>query len=284
MADADFLVSSDPKLIPNSKYIQFFCRYIEERQFTELEELLLKICGLQEHSSFEVTCDDLVDFDPSLGYSIIHHPKLLIPLFNEGLMLAQHNLCSHPDFAKQHGRKGTTKKHCHIRITSLPPTDYLNKSTISDIRADDIDSLIQISGKVVRTGAVRMLEVSKTFECQHHRCQHRFDILADPERDNMFIFPKSCPRIFVDENNNNDSQNNTQNNLQNSSNRSNSDRKCQSTNVRELEGCKVCVDYQELKIQDSFERVTLGSIPRSIVVILESDLVDKFNAGSFFLN
>jgi DNA helicase MCM9 len=60
---------------------------------------------------------------------------------------------------------------------------------------------------------------------------------------------------------------------------SNGGKQCQSTNLRELEGYRVCVDYQELKIQDSFERVSLGSIPRSIVVILEADLVDKFNAG-----
>ena len=104
-----------------------------------------------------------------------------------------------------------------------------------------------------------MLEISKKYECQNPRCNYRFTILADPEQDNMLPQPRSCPCPNTDA--------------------SGAAKKCHSTNLRELEGFRVCVDYQELKIQDSFERVSLGSIPRSIVVILEADLVDKYNAG-----
>ena len=43
--------------------------------------------------------------------------------------------------------------------------------------------------------------------------------------------------------------------------------------------CRECMDYQEIKIQDSTEKLSLGSVPRSIVVILETDLVDRFNPG-----
>lgn len=39
------------------------------------------------------------------------------------------------------------------------------------------------------------------------------------------------------------------------------------------------MDYQEIKIQDSTEKLPLGSVPRSIIVILESDLADRFNPG-----
>jgi DNA helicase MCM9 len=257
---ADFLLTSDPKSVTPAQYRKMLREFIEERLFNELEALVLKYSGPSEHFMFEVSCTELIDFDPSLGFNIIHFPKLLIPIFDEAIFEAQTNLCAHPALEAKNGRKGSVKMHCHIRIISLPPAEYLNKPNISDIRADDVDSLIQISGKVVRTGAVRMLEVSKKYECQNPRCQYRFNVLADPEQDNMLPQPRCCPSLGNETAGGNG-------------------KKCTSTNVRELEGHRVCVDYQELKIQDSFERVSLGSIPRSIIVILEADLVDKFNAG-----
>ena len=256
---AEFLLTSDPKSITPAQYRKLLRDFIEERLFCDLEGLVLRYSGPSEHTSFIVSCHDLIDFDPSLGYNVIHFPKLLLPIFDEAIFEAQTNICSHSSFEIKHGRKGSVKINCHIRIVSLPPAEYLNKPTISDIRADDVESLIQISGKVVRTGAVRMLETSKKYECQNPRCMYRFTILADPEQNNMLPQPRSCPCPSTDS--------------------SGVGKKCHSTNLRELEGYRVCVDYQELKIQDSFERVSLGSIPRSIAVILEADLVDKFNAG-----
>ena len=41
----------------------------------------------------------------------------------------------------------------------------------------------------------------------------------------------------------------------------------------------VCRDYQEVKIQESMQTLGMGSIPRSIVVVLEDDLVDTVKAG-----
>ena len=49
------------------------------------------------------------------------------------------------------------------------------------------------------------------------------------------------------------------------------------TNNRQ--GSRVCVDFQEIKVQDNLERLDLGSVPRSIIVFLKADLVDKFNPG-----
>ena len=162
---AEFLLTSDPKSITPAQYRKLLRDYIEDRLFSELESLVLRYAGPSEHTSIEVFCNDLIDFDPSLGFNVVHYPKLIIPIFDEAIFEAQTNLCSHPSFASKHGRKGSVKTNCHIRIMSLPPTEYLNKPTISDIRADDIESLIQISGKVVRTGVVRMLETSKKYEC-----------------------------------------------------------------------------------------------------------------------
>jgi DNA helicase MCM9 len=87
----------------------------------------------------------------------------------------------------------------------------------------------------------------------------------------MLPQPRSCPQKFINNNAANDNVNNA-NNDQNAF-------KCNSNNLREVEGSRVCVDYQEIKLQDHIERLTLGSVPRSILVILQAELVDKFNAG-----
>ncbi|CAI9599069.1 unnamed protein product, partial [Staurois parvus] len=40
-----------------------------------------------------------------------------------------------------------------------------------------------------------------------------------------------------------------------------------------------CRDYQEIKIQEQVQRLSVGSIPRSMVVVLEDDLVDSCKSG-----
>lgn len=41
----------------------------------------------------------------------------------------------------------------------------------------------------------------------------------------------------------------------------------------------MCHDYQEIKIQESAQVMGVGSIPRSIPIILMDDLVDTVKAG-----
>lgn len=55
---------------------------------------------------------------------------------------------------------------------------------------------------------------------------------------------------------------------------------CAGAKFKPVEGVQpVCHDYQEIKIQESMQTLGMGSIPRSIVVVLEDDLVDTVKAG-----
>ncbi|RWW04511.1 hypothetical protein GW17_00032257, partial [Ensete ventricosum] len=54
---------------------------------------------------------------------------------------------------------------------------------------------------------------------------------------------------------------------------------CEGTYFVPIEDSKVCHDYQEIKIQESTQLLGVGSIPRSIPVILMNDLVDMVKAG-----
>lgn len=56
-------------------------------------------------------------------------------------------------------------------------------------------------------------------------------------------------------------------------------RKCASTTFAVEPSGHTCQDYQEIKIQEHVQRLSIGSIPRSIKVVLSNDLVDRCQAG-----
>jgi DNA replicative helicase MCM subunit Mcm2 (Cdc46/Mcm family) len=103
-----------------------------------------------------------------------------------------------------------------------------------------------------------MLEECKIYQCQNQRpkCGYTFSVLADPEQGYTLPQPKTCPRVLV------------VNGVK---------EYCKCTQLREIDN--VCVDYQEIKLQDKMENLSFGTMPRSILVSLEGDLVDKVNPG-----
>ena len=162
----------------------------------EVENLLLSSSQQKDQVPFPVFATELIDFDPSLGYTLLHFPRLLLPLFKDSLLDLQNCLHQHPAFERKHASKGRVKELCNIRVLNVPPLAELNKRTISDIRATDYNQFIQISGTVVRTGSVRVLEVSKQYQCCKPRYGHKFRVLADPEQNNMLPTPKYCPAVL----------------------------------------------------------------------------------------
>ncbi|KAG0000645.1 DNA helicase mcm9 [Entomortierella chlamydospora] len=102
-----------------------------------------------------------------------------------------------------------------------------------------------------------MLENSKKFQCG--TCKQRFEVLADVEQYNQVSPPSRCL---------------AKNNV----------RPCMGTKFQMIEtppgqmpeGCR---DYQEIKIQEQTNKLTMGTIPGSMVVILHDDLVDHAKSG-----
>lgn len=48
--------------------------------------------------------------------------------------------------------------------------------------------------------------------------------------------------------------------------------KCGSTKFDPIEQDKICIDYQELRVQEQFQFISSGKIPQSITVILEGNV------------
>lgn len=271
---AEILLNLDPRALSPDQYRSKFREFIEEYEFPQLQSLLLLICPSAQYHSFFINFQDLIHFDSALGFSVLHHPTLLVPILDEALSELQFSVYQHPAFEAKHKRKAQVKSNCHVRLVSIPSVSDLSKPTIGDIRSHDVSSMIQITGTVVRTGGVRMLELSKQYECMNPKCRYRFTVTADPEQDHMLPQPRTCPSKA--------DSSHTQfraNQRPNSATTEKKEFKCNSSNLREIEGSRICVDYQEIKVQDHIERLGLGSVPRSIVVILQADLVDKLNPG-----
>jgi DNA helicase MCM9 len=236
---AEELVGSDPRVISMDRYVGLFTEYLQTYEFSQISQIASRILSplpnnatflsssnsrFNEHVSIQVHSSDLIDFDSTLAFYVIHHPGLLLPLFERAAKQVYLAVVLVLSINSPRGSNVVPPHQSikfHVRITYLPPISELSKMTISDIRACDVSTLVQVTGTVVRTGGIRMLEESKTYECLNNKCRARFTVCADIEQDNMLAQPRVCV----------------------------AGNGCKSTNIVEVEGSRVCIDYQEIKLQ-----------------------------------
>lgn len=106
---------------------------------------------------------------------------------------------------------------------------------------------------MVRTGHVKLLEAERKLQCG--KCKHSFVIKADLEQRNEFPVPEKCPN-----------------------------KECKRTTRDKpkfalVDDSSVCKDFQDVRLQERVENIGVGAIPRSVLAILQDDLVDKLQAG-----
>ncbi|KAK8752353.1 hypothetical protein OTU49_005037 [Cherax quadricarinatus] len=142
------------------------------------------------------------------------------------------------------------KINIHARITGLPTCPELYRHAVP--RTCDVGHLLCVSGTVVRTTAGKMLEYQKEFICT--KCKHVFNVKADHDQYYHLNKPNRCPNPEA----------------------------CYSTNFSPLGASSPPMhtkDYQEIKIQEQVQKLVVGTIPRSLWVTLEDDLVDACKPG-----
>ncbi len=137
------------------------------------------------------------------------------------------------------------------RFTGLPITPWTFFERIPSVNS--LGRLVSIRGTVIRTGALKMQEFSKVWECT--RCKsrqstyvddHQFGIIPKPVNCNGHVDGTCCKNLKFNE-------------LQNSE--------------------SLHVDYQEVKIQELTSVLDIGAVPRSILILLRHELVDQCRAG-----
>ncbi|VEN59871.1 unnamed protein product [Callosobruchus maculatus] len=114
--------------------------------------------------------------------------------------------------------------------------------------SSDADKFLQISGTVMRVTAAKLLEYQRTYICV--KCKTSVLVQAEYDKNYVIKQPKKCLSCFGS-------------NL---------------VNFGELHN-ENCKDYQEIKIQEDVKRLGVGSIPDTIWVTLEDDLVDTCKPG-----
>lgn len=217
------------------------------KQLESVAERLPAILSLPDpslHYGININVMELLDSDSWIGEMCMNCPIDGLEMLDSALQLLQHD-------THEQSKKGVIKPFLHARLVGLPSCPELTKPNISCIRSGDVGKLVALRGTIIRTGGVKILEHSVEYECA--KCHHVVRVMSDIEQNNIIQVPTSCP------------------------NRPNG--KCKSTQFTPVEGSHFCRDYQELKLQEQVANLSVGSIPRSIIVVVQDDLVDSCQAG-----
>eukprot|EP00049_Salpingoeca_infusionum_P027022 m.29682 g.29682 ORF g.29682 m.29682 type:complete len:1174 (+) comp9194_c0_seq2:221-3742(+) len=216
---------------------------------SELVALLLNTAiAPHQHCSLSINCKDLIEDCLVVCQALFRNPEVVFAELDQVAVQAQQDmLLSHPL------RDQMSLKACiHIRVRDFADERYTRVP-----RAVQTGKLIEFKATVIRTSAVKMLEYAREFVCT--KCRHVFTCQARFEEHNTIPRPASCPNqldvdVFCDS------------------------RKFELLNDPQ-DNPRYCRDYQEIKVQEEVQQLDVGTIPRSIWVIMENDLVDACKAG-----
>jgi DNA replicative helicase MCM subunit Mcm2 (Cdc46/Mcm family) len=267
--------------ISESDYLECFEGFLAENYLAEVREIVFAP-NETDHYGVKVCAKLLLEHDQKIGTLILFNEQEILPIFSDALIALQRRLIAEAraDMVRTTRHRGsdgndsdgnnvsqggaaltqqqaaeaaienaTAKCNVHIRLHNLPPGFV--KRNVSMISSADSGKFIEVSGTVIRTGMIKMLEAEKEFQCAAAKCGHRFRVVADLSQDGALEMPKRCP----------------------------SGSACKSTNFEVVEGSRICCDYQELRIQEQMQSLSVGMIPRQILVILLNDVVDVCKAG-----
>ncbi|XP_014668303.1 PREDICTED: DNA helicase MCM9-like [Priapulus caudatus] len=212
------------------------------------EDLLTILLQEDESQHFSVVINALTMFEDNMEISelLLNHPLQVLPILDSCLVNVS------KDIYRRHPQKEEAmalKRNIHGRLTGLPVCPELTRSNIP--RTCDVGNFLSVSGTVIRTTLVKMLEYGKKYMC--NKCNYIFMVEADFEQFLTTSRPGRCSNPDL----------------------------CNSVKFTPQSGpgCTQCRDYQELKLQEQVQKLAMGSIPRSMAVVLLDDLVDSCKPG-----
>ncbi|NXM65316.1 MCM9 helicase, partial [Serilophus lunatus] len=202
-----------------------------------------------DQAHYPVVVDALTLFEANMeiGEYFNAFPSEVLPIFDSALRRAA--LAALQDAADT--AELSLKQNLHARVSGLPVCPELTREHIP--KTKDVGHFLSVTGTVIRTSSVKVLEFERSYIC--NRCKHVFAVRADFEQYYAFCRPSACLN----------------------------EQGCNSNKFTCLSGTNssptCCRDYQEIKIQEQVQRLSVGSIPRCMVVVLEDDLVDSCKSG-----
>ncbi|MCO5589374.1 hypothetical protein L7F22_043341 [Adiantum nelumboides] len=249
----DHQQKSSRPLLHDSDFLQACKEFLQQHHKQEIEIIYF---AEEDTLNYAIVIEyaDLLDFKPWVAECLYFRPSKFLPLLDDAVQSVQDEIRTIYEKGKNtEDPEIPIKAFVHVRVNingsaaECPET----QPSISKIRVKDIGRLITIKGTVIRSGAIKLLEGERLYEC--NKCKYRFKIYPDLETGNSLQQPTSCP--------------------------SQRTKPCTGTSFHAVEGTTVCHDYQEIKIQENVHMLGVGSVPRSISVVLKDDLVDTVKAG-----
>ncbi|NWT29150.1 MCM9 helicase, partial [Cardinalis cardinalis] len=225
---------------------QVFESYVLEHH---RDEILAILREADEQAHYPVVVDALTLFETNMeiGEFFNSFPSAVLPIFDSALRRAA--LAALQESAEP--AQLSLKQNLHARVSGLPVCPELTREHIP--KSKDVGHFLSVTGTVIRTSSVKVLEFERSYIC--NKCKHVFAVKADFEQYYTFCRPAACLN----------------------------EEGCNSTKFMCLSGTNssptCCRDYQEIKIQEQVQRLSVGSIPRCMVVVLEDDLVDSCKSG-----
>ncbi|KAM9339625.1 DNA helicase MCM9 [Symphorus nematophorus] len=219
-----------------------FERYLAEHHHGDILQLIADT-DEETHHPVVVNAMTLFEANMEVGDYFNAYPNDVLAIFDKVLLRTAMELSENA--SPKHRMTHTP----HARITGLPVCPELTRDTIP--RSRDVGHFLSVTGTVIRTSVAKVLEYERDYMCT--KCRHVFTVQADFEQFYTFV-QVSCPNPSG----------------------------CNSYNFSCLSGGSepaACRDYQEIKIQEQVQRLSVGCIPRSMVVVLEDDLVDSCKSG-----
>ncbi|XP_028063522.1 probable DNA helicase MCM9 isoform X1 [Camellia sinensis] len=224
-------------------------RYLIQHHSDQLRSIILSP-DPRLHYPLYLDFAEFMDYHPPLAYIVFSQPVEYLRLFDSAAVWVQKVMCQN----FKAGDNASVKMFVHVRINvSGSPLECPETfPSIGRTRVKHRGILLTLKGTVIRSGAIKMFEGERDFECR--KCKKRTQVHPELETRNTLRQPLSCRR-------------------------SQGSKICESISFQFVEGSTICHDYQEIKIQESTQVLGVGAIPRSIPVILMDDLVDIVKAG-----
>jgi DNA helicase MCM9 len=236
-----------------SEYVAAFQSYVASSCATRLE-FIARADDPSAHYGVDVDLIGLQNVAPLAAASLLRDPASVLPLLGDALSSAAEAVADR--LADAGHASASVKVHVHPRVCHLPATPAYTKQNVSVLRTGDVGKLLAVLGTVTRTGSVMLREVSREYMCRS--CKQAFWVDGDIAQRGAFDLPARCPSGMTNR----------------------KGKTCEGSAFTPVESAPpVCREYQEIKVQEKVQNLDVGSIPRSLLVILTDDLADTAKPG-----
>jgi DNA helicase MCM9 len=235
-----------------SEYVAAFMSYIVSSCATRLEQVA-KADDPSAHYGVDVDLIGLQNGAPRAAASLLRDPASILPLLEDALSSAAEAVA---DRLAVGDNIVSVKVNVHARVCHLPATPAYTKQNVSVLRTGDVGKLLAVLGTVTRTGSVMLREVSREYMCRG--CKQAFWVDGDITQRGAFDLPARCPTGMTNR----------------------KGKPCDGNTFTPVESAPpICREYQEIKVQEKIQNLDVGSIPRSLLVVLTDDLADTVKPG-----